>query len=217
MNYLAERRMALMGTKKKSRLPAEFQEVEYIQSDNYCRLDSGLPFDGTKDINIDIVCCFANSLNTTSGNGWNAGGWFGRIETGNEWFDGYNVNVTLSNIYLKTKVKQTIRAGTNTQTITIFENENGKKTTSRGHPNVSNRTFLRNYPFFATSNQNNFSYTIGNFRIYEAQLGYNGEILSDFVPCYRRSDGVIGMYDLLQRTFIENLGTGTLTKGPDVT
>lgn len=209
------RRALMMGQKPTGGLPSGYQAVEYIQSDNYCRLDSGLPFDGTKDINIDIVCCFVNNPSGEKGNGWNAGGWFGRLPTNNVWYDGQNTS-GLSDTYLKTKVTQTIHAGTDTQTTTIFENANGKKTSSRSHPNVSNRTFLSNYPFFAASTQTGFSYTSGNFQIYKAQLGYNGEILSDFVPCYRRSDGVIGMYDLLKGTFIENLGTGTLTKGPDV-
>lgn len=36
------------------------------------------------------------------------------------------------------------------------------------------------------------------------------------VPCYRKSDGVIGMYDTVSKTFYTNEGTGAFTKGADV-
>ena len=44
----------------------------------------------------------------------------------------------------------------------------------------------------------------------------NGNLLCDLVPCYRKSDGEIGMYDLVSKTFLTNAGTGTFTKGADV-
>lgn len=42
------------------------------------------------------------------------------------------------------------------------------------------------------------------------------ELLRDFVPCYRKSDEAIGMYDVVTGTFFTNGGTGTFTKGPNV-
>ena len=36
------------------------------------------------------------------------------------------------------------------------------------------------------------------------------------IPCYRKSDGAIGMYDTISQTFFTNGGTGTFTKGADV-
>lgn len=41
-------------------------------------------------------------------------------------------------------------------------------------------------------------------------------LIMDLVACYRISDGVIGMYDLIGNTFYTNSGTGTFTKGSDV-
>jgi len=44
----------------------------------------------------------------------------------------------------------------------------------------------------------------------------NGEtVLFDGVPCYRKSDSKIGMYDLISNHFVGS--TGTWTKGADVT
>lgn len=38
----------------------------------------------------------------------------------------------------------------------------------------------------------------------------------DLVPCYRKADGVIGMYDIARATFLTNVGSGSFTKGADV-
>lgn len=42
------------------------------------------------------------------------------------------------------------------------------------------------------------------------------EGVMDLIPCYRKSDSVIGMYDLISGTFFTNDGTGSFTKGADV-
>lgn len=52
---------------------------------------------------------------------------------------------------------------------------------------------------------------IGKFKYYDK----NNELICDLVPCYRKSDNVIGMYDLVRRTFLTNAGTGSFTKGAD--
>lgn len=41
-------------------------------------------------------------------------------------------------------------------------------------------------------------------------------LVRDFVPCYRKSDGVIWLYDLVNDTFYTNSWTWTFTKWPDV-
>jgi hypothetical protein len=44
----------------------------------------------------------------------------------------------------------------------------------------------------------------------------NDELICNLVPCYRKSDSVIGMYDLVRGIFLTNAGAGTFTKGADV-
>ena len=43
----------------------------------------------------------------------------------------------------------------------------------------------------------------------------NGTMLRDMIPCYRKSDNVIGMFDLVSQTFFTNAGTGVFTVGED--
>ena len=43
----------------------------------------------------------------------------------------------------------------------------------------------------------------------------NNEITHKFIPCYRKADDVIGLYDSITETFYTNSGTGSLIKGED--
>lgn len=52
--------------------------------------------------------------------------------------------------------------------------------------------------------------------IYGARLSQDAEIVREYIPCYRKSDGEIGLYETFTGQFVTNAGTGTLTKGADI-
>lgn len=51
---------------------------------------------------------------------------------------------------------------------------------------------------------------IARFKIYD-----NGNLVRDYYPCKRDSDGAIGLYDLANSTFYGNSGTGAFIAGPE--
>lgn len=54
-------------------------------------------------------------------------------------------------------------------------------------------------------------------RFYSFQIkDENEKLVVDLYPCYRRSDNVIGMYDVVRNIFITNAGTGTFLKGENI-
>ena len=53
-------------------------------------------------------------------------------------------------------------------------------------------------------------------KIYAVEIKESGNIVANFVPARRESDGVLGMYDLANGQFYTNAGTGTFTAGPVV-
>ncbi len=64
---------------------------------------------------------------------------------------------------------------------------------------------------FARYCPNGMNYS--SMRVYRARI-YEGTALKmDFIPCYRKSDSVIGLYDTVTKTFFTNTGSGTFTKG----
>ena len=68
---------------------------------------------------------------------------------------------------------------------------------------------------FALNNQGTTtvlsSCRIGLFKVVD-----NSILIANFIPCYRKSDNVIGLYDTVNNVFYTNQGTGTFIKGPEV-
>ena len=44
----------------------------------------------------------------------------------------------------------------------------------------------------------------------------NDNLVRDFIPCYRKTDGEVGMYDLITGKFYTNSGSGAFAKGNDI-
>ena len=71
---------------------------------------------------------------------------------------------------------------------------------------------------FAQQSAGNAEYVDASyFRIYECRIWENQKLIRDFIPCYRKSDGKPGMYDIINNVFYINQGTGEFIIGPEVT
>ena len=55
-----------------------------------------------------------------------------------------------------------------------------------------------------------------DIRIYKYSVEYDGDLIQNLIPCYRKSDNEPGMYDTVSKTFFTNSGTGTFLVGNDV-
>lgn len=54
-------------------------------------------------------------------------------------------------------------------------------------------------------------------KYYYAKIYNNSnEIIFNGIPCYRKDDNKIGLYDLIERNFYTNQGTGNFSKGKDM-
>lgn len=58
---------------------------------------------------------------------------------------------------------------------------------------------------------------VNNMRMYHFSMYDNDVLVRDIVPCKRLSDGAIGAYDLVTKTFLPNAGSGAFTAGPILT
>lgn len=194
-------------------LPTEYQEVKFIQSSGTQWIDTGFyPNTTTTKVELGIT---PQSLDVTQGVCGARGNDVAADETacnifllaaGTYRFDWINGDVSKSypvatDIMYRiscTRGLGTINdisiTGTNTDSITESE------------------TFL-----IGNFNNNGAAYTNG-FKgcIHYAKLYSNDVLIRDLVPCYRKADDVIGMYDLVNDAFYTNAGTGTFTKGGDI-
>lgn len=61
-----------------------------------------------------------------------------------------------------------------------------------------------------------FNSTGFNGKIYEFKLYDNDILVRNFIPCYRKSDNVAGMYDIVSGKFFTNDGTGSFAVGNNI-
>lgn len=65
--------------------------------------------------------------------------------------------------------------------------------------------------YLFAQNQGSVAHLRGNMKLYECTIRESGIIVRHFIPCYRKTDGVVGLYDIANpgdNAFYTNLGTG---------
>lgn len=67
-----------------------------------------------------------------------------------------------------------------------------------------------------------FAYNTGSLqisymplKIYSFKMWEDGVLIRDMIPCYRKSDNIPGMIDVVNKVFYQNAGTGSFTVGND--
>ena len=208
------------------RLPVGYQEVEYLQSSGTQYIDTGLTatFGSDYEYDLDFMLLDSSShyaggimytsgsflynwLNFTSGGG-----------SASQEFRFYYGNAQVPTSY-----------GLTTQTTSANERYNvrflGKNKPAYINNSVITSSIGAGYG--SDTNKNPYLFGIngssgvtnrGSVRIYEyvRKNSSTNEEYQHLVPCYRTSDDVAGMYDLVSGNFLTNAGTGTFVVGADV-
>ena len=199
------------------RLPGEYQEVEWIETavgySQYIRTDYISGSNPSAE--------FKFVLSKVGGGDKSVFGWFGDGSEQGFYFDIYSVSQA---VYSATPSSRN-RGQTRLTKDVIYEallDSDGL--TLNGEYFLPNSTGAENSPrplsiFGVTpSNGTGIWWNTNNkaIRIYYLRI-YNDNILeAQFIPCYRKSDSEIGMYDTVSKTFYTNAGTGAFLKGDDV-
>ena len=209
-----------VGTEKvrpSSRLPSAYQEVEYIQSSGTQYIDTWLKLNYLTTVDIDIAF--------TANRSW----WTGII-----WAQTYNNNhsfaIWISNSWTAT-YQNRLASWNRFVDFSFNPTLNQKYWISANWKNiyvdwVLKWTFSDNLESYTTEyNARIFSvyqysswwfpYNI-SARLYSCKIYDNWTIVRDFVPCYRISDNLIWLYDLVHDAFYTNAGSWTFAKWNNV-
>jgi hypothetical protein len=83
---------------------------------------------------------------------------------------------------------------------------------------IAATTFNTHYPMylFALNSAGDVSQK-GAVRMWYFKIWQGSTLVRDFVPCYRKADGLGGLFDLVEMKFYENKGSGDFVKGADNT
>ena len=196
MGYLQEKKKALMNSAKGSRLPSEYQEVEWIGSDGsgqYIIVEQRtatypyFPFSLDDTFKIKI-----SSLANTDRMSACAVASYAEL--------------LINNLVMSAR----FYVSGNPSSVVLIEDEPCEYDFY-----VSKVFNLRYSPFllFAYNINGNYSF---KGKIYYFRWNRGADVYKELVPCYRKSDNEIGMYDIINDIFYTNQGTGTFTKGDDV-
>lgn len=211
------KQIAINGTVvwEKSALPSEYQAVEYIGNTGTQYIKTGYTPTPSYNTRIDMQYMFTatqagDKMLFGSRGGSSSITYQGEAYSGAQWYCGggyYQFRNVLRNVGTALNTKYTFLINGNTMTINgSSASQNQTRTTGSA---------LELY-IFAWNSNGKAEYINSGARIYQLKFTVNGIVEADFVPCYRKSDNVAGMYDLIGKRFLTNAGTGTFTVGADI-
>ena len=205
----------MMSYGGKTRLPHEYQEVEYIESSGTQRIDTWIAPTDIKfwilwkfritNMATSVLIDLSNTTNTD-----NSRYWFQ--------FNGSNSKPQWSWIMYPQWGEDNWTIDTSTDYEFSYNYNWDKSFTINWITKTWIPTWSATMPNWNIFCQNcNWSYQrFFTGRLYWLKIYHNEDLVRDFVPCYRKSDGVIWMYDLVNDQFYINAWTWDFTKGPNV-
>ena len=194
-------------------LPNTYTPVEYIGTSGTQYIDTGYQATGslkiegkvyTEQSNTEMCVCGVTDTNAQLEIGFSS--------TNNRFFNysGSASAAVISTESLYNKVFNFIAEVNDTSpkkkiTLNVDNNISATNDTNNGNYKANTITlFTVNNGFFFKG------------RLYKLDIYDDNVLKRRLVPCYRNSDNVIGLYDIVGNTFYTNSGTGTFTKGNDV-
>lgn len=220
---LLERRAQMF--KHGGRLPSEYQEVSYIGTSNTTsktHIDTGVVLQSVFTINAKVLWHTV----PTSG----AYQYHGHFNSGSS--VQFGVPASATHYVSSTAGGNALSSGIAATANTIYNIKLKADGTTLTFT-VNETTVTRNYTFGATNPYTSFIFgrngnttyrnTWVNGKVYSYDIYKDNVLVRNYVPCYRKADNVIGLYDLcgsicpLTGTpFYINAGSGTFTKGVNV-
>ena len=199
----ADRTLTAVFEEKVSRLPAGYTEVEYIESDSKCYIQTDIPLQDFKtrrivmDIQPDSFAIRYERIACAD----TVGSFEFYISRYSETYTRfvYGTSVIAPNISITNK-RITVDLDFPSKSLTIGDYQTNFAGIT---PNFASKIKL-----FGDSSSI-------QTKLYSAQIYISGSLSGDYVPCINPS-GSVGVYDLVSAKFYANAGTGTFTAGPAV-
>jgi len=192
-------------------LPDTYEELEYIQSDGACYIDTGIISYGNDTIEQKFqklgtstaTCSWFGSMQGTSLIRMSIGSYLRGQQL--VYFGGFNYTQGIGTVDTNEHIIKLYR-GSVVELDDIFITYTSN---SQNNPTVTSYLFARHgYDNVNTTYDNE-----GTRIFYHKQKRIDGVELLDLVPARRIADGELGFYNLVNDTFLTNSGSGTLTGG----
>lgn len=197
----------IVGKTTTTLLPSLYRQAKYIESSAAQYITTDFVPDDTSGVYLEAATLtpatdgvFCGLQNTSGGN--------------NRWYIGHNDKGAYMGFNtIETEGRQVL--GTTKQTYELnwlndrTRKVNGEETQAI---TVTLATIAQRAMLFAANVAGSPS-LYSSAKIYACRFSKGEETVRDFIPCFRASDDVAGMYDIINGTFYENQGTGSFTAG----
>lgn len=186
----------LYNSEKGMFLPDDYIQLEYIQSTGTQWIDTGIKGE------TRWVGCGQSSQNTTKSQtllitkgGGNVGTFYGSVGNGNKWTlkGSHSTNYDITS-------KQNFDI--------LFKTTGPSGTIGDTSVNITTSCTLSTNWIISCERTTTYPY-IG--KIWPLKAYQQGLLVRNFIPSKRKSDNVIGLYDMVSRQFFTNSGTGSFT------
>lgn len=191
-------------------VPSDFElnytQVEYIQSSGTQYIDTGFVPNGNTKVVMDVQSVGVNTADTVQS-------FFGvRDGTEKRFYAGWHRTNAVYYIFYNNTSK-TVASDRITDRITVTMDKNnlyvgGSVSVGLTYADYSCEKSM--YLFACNFDSTGADYFAVN-RVYSCQIYDNGTLVRDYVPCYKNSDGTVGLYDMVGKRFYANAGTGSFT------
>ena len=191
-----------------SRLPKGYQEVEYIESSGTQYIDTG--YKPTSN-NLRVVCDFEYTADHSASSvfGSESSGHYSIVPWGApDFYVGSSKQLLTQTTALNTKYALDVHANAGTLTVSL----NGTTNSASYSGSILTTVNMGIFCNIIAGVANQFC----SMRLYAMSIYDNGELVRNFVPCYRNSDHAAGLYDLSNNVFYANAGRGIFAVGSNV-
>ena len=188
-------------------LPSEYQQVEYIESTGTQYIDTGIKLNQDSKIITEIQLTNDGSPNAIFGS---------RTSATENNFECVSSSSSSIGIRIDFQNYETNRLTTE------FNNEKNYILISKTLMQIgeSTKRYI-SYTDFETPSNCYIFYVSGEniygqkaqMRLYNFKIYQNDVLIKDFIPCYKKINNEIGLYDLVSNTFFTNAGTGKFIHG----
>ena len=192
----------LVGEGKKDELPEEYQRVEYIENGGGQYIDTGVKACMNK---IRCVCDMEAMNGDDSAFFGSRGTYYLFYKFSSNYFWPISLATTTGTLTVGNKYHVDWNKG-------VFDVVGEDGTTC--HAVHSNATQDENNMYIFNFNPRDGRQSLS--RIYYFKIYVEDALVRDYIPCYRKSDGVAGFYDKVSGTFFSSAGNGNFLVGKDM-
>lgn len=194
----------------KAELPSMFRKVNYIESTGTQYIDTGIKLNQNSKLEMLISHFDTNGNRRTFGSRTSAtsdnfsvvsgpvGGTMSIVTDFHNYKNNRLAYVIDGEEYLNISIdNKKLKINDVEQNVTIY----------------SDFTTPENAYLFNCSGNYPTGYTNAKMRLYSCKIYENDKIVRNFIPCYRKADEEIGLFDTVTKVFFVNLGAGKFLKG----